>query len=134
MEHRYATRFDITFDAWVRCRDGLILYGKTRDVSVDGSFIDLSKCRLSHNSIVEVTMSKDGKIYERHMSIVVHTRSEGVGFMFEVSSKTLNERALKAISRPMPVRPLRAYVGEGALAALPKGDFMPQLVIEDARM
>lgn len=110
MEHRYATRFDIAINVWVYCPDGLILRGNTRNICVDGSFIELTQCRIDRNSMVEVVYLQDGKFSERRKAIVVHANSDGIGLMFEVSSKALHEYTLQFIGRRAQIQRHRADV------------------------
>lgn len=100
MEHRYSKRFDMTFNAYVYCRDGLILSGKTRNISVDGSFIELFECWLNLNAYVEVRFLQDGHLCAPQKAIVVHISQEGVGLMFEEMSGSLMENVSQSTRQP----------------------------------
>ena len=78
MEHRYATRFDVALNAWVGCPDWLTFLGNTRNISVDGSYIELTECRLSRTIVLEVIYSKDGKSQARNTALIAHASSEGI--------------------------------------------------------
>ena len=51
----------MTFDAWIQRRDGLVLQGKSRNIGVDGMFVELSECPLIRNTIVEVAYGQAGQ-------------------------------------------------------------------------
>lgn len=102
MEHRCADRFEMAFDAWIQRRDGLVLLGKTRNISFDGMFIELCECPLIRNTIVKVTYDPGGQPSMPQRAIVVHTGPEGAGLMFELPDYVLHQE-LPGIAYPAPV-------------------------------
>jgi len=102
MEHRCADRFVMTFDAWVQRRDGLVLQGKSRNIGVDGMFVELSECPLIRNTIVEVAYGQAGQPSMPQRAIVVHAGPGGAGLMFVVPGWILNQELLGAAC-PIPV-------------------------------
>ena len=124
MEHRYASRFEIAFEASLHCRDGQVLFGNTRNISVEGSFVEMYRCGLNRDAVVWITYSKDGKSLEHQKAMVVHTGADGVGLMHEASSRTMNVKVLMALSRMLTGFPLQpANDGKKMPAVAANGEF-----------
>lgn len=78
MEHRWKERRPVSLDVVVRGRDGLMLHGRTRDISPDGMFIRLGRQSVSKNTVVEIEVPRCGCLH----GWVLHAGDEGIGVMF----------------------------------------------------
>jgi len=78
MEHRFKRRCPLSLDVVVRGRDGLTLHGRTRDISLDGMFIQLAPQAVRTSTVVEIELSRCGCLH----GWVVHVGDEGIGVMF----------------------------------------------------
>lgn len=79
MEHRWKKRCRLSLDATVRGHDNLTLHGRSRDISPDGMFIQLTQRAVSTNTIVEIELPHGGCCLH---GWVVHAGDEGIGVLF----------------------------------------------------
>ncbi len=78
MEHRLKKRYSLFLNVIVRGHGGLMLHGTTRDLSLDGMFIQLGKQIILANKVVEVEFLHSGCL----SGWVVHAGDQGIGVMF----------------------------------------------------
>jgi len=78
LEHRSKKRRQVALDVVVRDRNGSTLYGRARDISAEGMFIQLAAQGISARTVVEIELSPCGWLH----SWVVHAGDEGIGVMF----------------------------------------------------
>lgn len=78
LEHRWKKRIEVSLDVVVRGRDGLMLRGRTRDISADGMFIRLATHAVATTTVVEIELSRCGCLH----GWVVHAGKEGIGVIF----------------------------------------------------
>jgi len=82
LEHRWKNRIEVSLDVVVHGLDGLMLHGRTRDISLDGMFIQFTPHALSKSRVVEIEIPHCGCLHGR----VIHARDEGIGVMFRTVS------------------------------------------------
>ncbi|MEJ2589904.1 MAG: PilZ domain-containing protein, partial [Candidatus Thiodiazotropha sp.] len=80
MEHRYYPRLDAALKVGVFKGDELLGYFTTRNISLDGLFIETQGLALSINDVIGILIGING---DAHMQkgIVVHRATQGIGVM-----------------------------------------------------
>jgi hypothetical protein len=86
VEHRWSSRKDIYLDVNLYYAPIGMINGKTRNVSLEGMFVDLKGVRIPPQARLEVAFTADsrgGAIEHRLPAYVVHSRDGGVGLMLQ---------------------------------------------------
>ena len=92
MDHRLNNRLPTDVDVELRCPGGSRLWGKARDISFHGMFIEVEG-RLDPPTFVMVRVLTDGRPANDEIpALVVRTTRAGLGVMFADYDRSLLER------------------------------------------
>lgn len=86
IEHRWSDRKDISLDIHLYYPPVGMVYGKTRNMSLEGMFVDIKGITILPQTRVEVAFATeaDGRRAEYHLPAhVIHNRDGGVGLMLQ---------------------------------------------------
>ena len=134
MEHRYYPRLDAALKVGVFKGDELLGYFTTRNISLDGLFIETQGLALSINDVIGILIGINGDA-RMQKGIVVHRSTQGIGVMLIDLDKQVFQgifnffrhqqlpigRVLDGIDRRMPAEIQKALpaVVDADIAALP---------------
>jgi hypothetical protein len=84
MEHRCSRRRPIEISVAINYRDVMLVLGRTRDISLDGMFVNTGRQKLPRNALVRVSLRiRDfGSWTGEAEAMVVHSDDDGLGLMF----------------------------------------------------
>ena len=99
MEHRYHPRLEASIKVGVLKDDELLGYFETRNICLDGLFLDMDPCLLENNDVIGVLIGINGDA-QMQKGIVVHTSPTGVGIMLI----DVNKQVFKAIANLFKTR------------------------------
>lgn len=82
MEHRWCKRRRLRLEVELTSPCGTACVAHTRDISMDGMFVDVQADTLSNPKLVHVKLPAAAGV-PRLEALVVHTCEQGVGLVFE---------------------------------------------------
>lgn len=85
-EHRWSTRREIRMDVNIHYPPVGVINGTTRNISLEGMYIDLKGVRIPPQARLEISFvaNTHGEPVEHRLpAYVVHTRGGGVGLMLQ---------------------------------------------------
>ena len=86
VEHRWSSRKDINLDVNLYYAPVGMINAKTRNISLEGMFVDIKGVRIPAQARLEVsfTASSGGGTFEHRLpAYVVHSRDGGIGLMLQ---------------------------------------------------
>ncbi len=85
MEHRWSPRKAVKMDVFINYRPLGLVRGETRDISLEGMFVETGRIALPKNEAVDIsfTLQHEKEAGVHHLgAYVVHSSDKGVGLMF----------------------------------------------------
>ncbi len=100
MEHRYQKRTPLSLDVTVLVGDGFKVCGRSRDISIEGMFVELVGQSIPTNTVVDIECAYLGCL----PGLVVHTEGRGIGVMFRSTDGDEIERIAQFLSGEVMAR------------------------------
>ncbi len=86
-EHRWSSRRELDIEVDLHYPPVGVINGKTRNISLEGMFVDLNGAQIPENARLEISFTsttETGKSKEHRLpAYVVHERNGGIGVMLQ---------------------------------------------------
>ena len=97
MEHRCSERWPIVIPVSIHRKEHPVVIGKTRNISLEGMFIETVSAHFDQNTCLEVELNTKLDHQSRRLripAVVARSSEQGIGIMFR-SLSAESERALR---------------------------------------